>query len=191
MRPRRGRGTDGHQPATPLNLAQWLITGCSGGGKSTLIAELARQGHATVREPGLRVIANGVTPWDDPAAFLRETERLSRADLAAAANGHAGPVFFDRGLLDAILAAERAGGPRAEQALAGQRPYVREVFFAPQWPQIYRRDDTRRHSIQSALAETEHLRRRLPELGYRLLTLPKASIAQRARFVLDRTGIPS
>ncbi|MEO1705188.1 MAG: AAA family ATPase, partial [Pseudomonadota bacterium] len=33
-----------------------LITGCSGGGKSTLLAALAQQGHAVVREPGERIV---------------------------------------------------------------------------------------------------------------------------------------
>jgi predicted ATPase len=33
-----------------------VISGCSGGGKSTLLAELARRGHAVVEEPGRRIV---------------------------------------------------------------------------------------------------------------------------------------
>jgi hypothetical protein len=32
------------------------ISGCSSGGKSTLLAELGRRGHATVEEPGRRIV---------------------------------------------------------------------------------------------------------------------------------------
>ena len=34
-----------------------VISGCSGGGKSTLLAELGRRGHSTVEEPGRRIVA--------------------------------------------------------------------------------------------------------------------------------------
>ena len=49
-----------------------VLSGCSGGGKSTLQAELRRRGHATVDEPGRRIVkdesADGGTalPWIDP-----------------------------------------------------------------------------------------------------------------------------
>ena len=35
-----------------------VISGCSGGGKSTLLAELGRRGYAVVEEPGLRIVQN-------------------------------------------------------------------------------------------------------------------------------------
>ena len=34
-----------------------IISGCSGGGKSTLLAELARRGYRVVEEPGRRIVA--------------------------------------------------------------------------------------------------------------------------------------
>ncbi|MPT22826.1 MAG: ATPase, partial [Starkeya sp.] len=34
-----------------------VISGCSGGGKSTLLTELARRGFAVVEEPGRRIVA--------------------------------------------------------------------------------------------------------------------------------------
>lgn len=64
-------------------MAAVLITGCSGGGKSTLLEELARRGHRTVREPGRRLIAQGITPWDDRVGFLHAAVAMARADLAA------------------------------------------------------------------------------------------------------------
>jgi predicted ATPase len=52
-----------------------LITGCSGGGKSTLLAELHARGHHVVEEPGRRIVkqelkAGGqALPWVDEIAF--------------------------------------------------------------------------------------------------------------------------
>ena len=48
-----------------------VISGCSSGGKSTLIAELGKRGHAVVDEPGRRIVkeelASGgsALPWLD------------------------------------------------------------------------------------------------------------------------------
>jgi predicted ATPase len=38
-----------------------VISGCSGGGKSTLIAELGPRGHAVVGEPGQRIVKEELT----------------------------------------------------------------------------------------------------------------------------------
>ncbi|HEY5105435.1 MAG TPA: AAA family ATPase [Caulobacteraceae bacterium] len=38
-----------------------VISGCSGGGKSTLLAELGRRGHATIEEPGRRIVREELT----------------------------------------------------------------------------------------------------------------------------------
>ncbi len=54
-----------------------VISGCSGGGKSTLLDELRARGCAVVSEVGRRLLreelACGGTalPWADPTAFLR------------------------------------------------------------------------------------------------------------------------
>jgi len=37
-----------------------IISGCSGGGKSTLLAELGRRGYAVVEEPGRRIVRQEV-----------------------------------------------------------------------------------------------------------------------------------
>src|SRR6516162_5217823 len=80
-----------------------VISGCSGGGKSTLIAELGRRGHAVVLEPGRRIVkeelANGgpALPWVDRIVFARRAVTMALADRAAAFSLD-GWLFFDRGL---------------------------------------------------------------------------------------------
>jgi predicted ATPase len=57
-----------------------VISGCSGGGKSTLLAELGRRRYAVVEEPGRRIVkteihSNGTAlPWIDPKASFERFE---------------------------------------------------------------------------------------------------------------------
>jgi predicted ATPase len=58
-----------------------LISGCSGGGKSTLLAELSARGYPVVKEPGRRIIAGefasggSALPWGDPAGLSPPCDR--------------------------------------------------------------------------------------------------------------------
>jgi predicted ATPase len=152
-----------------------LISGCSGGGKSTFLAALGARGHHVVTEPGRRVVeaelASGghALPWTDMDAFLRRTLDLAMADHEAA-RALEGPVFFDRGVVD---------------ALAGRYRYAGTVFLAPPWPEIFMTDAARRHELTEAEAEYDRLLTACPALGYRIVLLPKAPVEARADFLLS------
>ena len=159
------------------------ISGCSGGGKSTLLAALAGLGFATLAEPGRRVVeSGGPMPWDDLAAFAQRAIELALADLEAAAS-LPGPVFFDRGLIDAAVALEYATGKLATIDLANRYDHV---FLAPPWPEIHASDPERRQGFDAALAEYERLEKAYPALGYEPVILPKVPVGERADFVLAR-----
>jgi predicted ATPase len=172
-----------------------LITGCSGGGKSALLQELARRRLATCEEPG-RIIVREETasggdalPWTNPAMFAERAARLSLADLAHAAKRD-GITVFDRGLVDAVCAMERmklAIPPDIADAFARCR-YARTVLLAPPWEDLFETDSERKHGFAEAVEEYEHLAKRLPELGYDVLMLPKVSVEARADFVAARIG---
>ena len=166
-----------------------VISGCSGGGKSTLLEELARRGQTVVEEPGRRVVkeelvANGsALPWVDLAAFANRVIAMAVADLAAAAS-RPGWVFFDRGIVDAAAALEFHTGEPVLEVVARPHRYHQRVFLAPPWPEIYAADAERRHGIDTAVAEYDRLRHAYPALGYETAILPKATVAERADFVL-------
>ncbi|MCO6418202.1 AAA family ATPase [Siccirubricoccus sp. KC 17139] len=170
-----------------------ILSGCSGGGKSTLLAELARRGHATVEEPGRRVIAaeqasgGQALPWLDLAGFARRAIALALADRAAAAT-RPGWVFFDRSLIDAAAALEHAAGEPALQRLGQAHRYHPTVFLTPPWPEIYATDPERRHGFDAAVAEYGRLVQAYQGLGYRLVILPKLSVARRADCLLAALG---
>ena len=168
-----------------------VISGCSSGGKSTLLAELGRRGHAVVDEPGRRIVKDELAgdglalPWVDPKAFLRRTVAMALADQASAIASD-GWVFFDRGLIDATAGLQHLTGEPLLEKLGQSHRYHRRVFLAPPWPEIYVQDAERRHGLDAAISEYSRLLEVYPALGYEVSILPKVSVAQRADFVLDR-----
>lgn len=166
-----------------------LISGCSGGGKSTLLRALADMGHATVEEPGRRVVeaehACGGTalPWTDMKTFLRRTLDLAIADHEAA-GAQDGLVFFDRGVVDALVALEHLSGEVPDR-LADRYRYAGTVYLAPPWPEIFTTDMARRHGMDEAKAEYDRLWCAFPAFGYRAALLPKTSVADRAAYLLS------
>ena len=158
-----------------------------------LIAELARRGFATVAEPGRRIVAEELAgdgaalPWVDPAAFARRALAMALADRAAAAP-LPGPVFFDRGLIDAAAALEHATGEPWIARMGREHPGNRNVFLAPPWPEIHVADHARRHGFDEAVAEYARLERAYAGLGCTLHILPKLEVASRADLVLAVLG---
>jgi predicted ATPase len=171
-----------------------VISGCSGGGKSTLLEELARRGYATVEEPGRRIvreeIARGGTalPWIDPAAFARRAIALALEDREAAAKFPSW-VFFDRGLIDAAVALEHVTGEPALETVGRAHRCHACVFLTPPWPEIYAQDAERRHDLAAALSEYARLLEAYPKLGYETVILPQVSVAERADLVLRNLPI--
>jgi predicted ATPase len=168
------------------------ISGCSGGGKSTLLDALEQRGFAVVEEPGRRVVKHEVEtggnalPWSDGAAFARKALALAWDDWRAA-KALGGAVLFDRGLVDAAVALAHFGGGWPEGDF--EHAYGRTAFFAPPWPEIYAGDPERRHGFPEAEAEYHRLAAAYARLGYETAILPKAPVAERVAFVLARVVI--
>lgn len=166
-----------------------LISGCSGGGKSTLLSALQERGYPGIQEPGRRIVQEQLRkggtalPWLDMKAFLEEAVKTAQADyLNASRDDHW--IFFDRGLLDAAAALQELSGEPVLEPLSSTCPYHPLVFLTPPWPEIYTADPERRHGMQAALHEYERLERIYPLLGYKVCVLPKTTVENRADFVL-------
>lgn len=172
-----------------------ILSGCSGGGKSTLLAELARRGHAVVQEPGRRIVAQeraiGGTalPGIDPSAFAHRAVAMARSDLAAAA-AQPGRVFFDRGLVDAAVALQHTDGTPIERTIGDAR-FHPTMFLAPPWPEIHQADADRRHGFEEVVAEYDRLLTAWRRLGYRLAILPRVSPNARADHLLAAVPNPT
>lgn len=171
-----------------------ILSGCSGGGKSTLLEALRLRGHPVVEEPGRRIVTQELAtggpalPWVDLTAFLRRAIDMSLADREAAAS-LPGTVFFDRGLIDAASALQHLTGEPALTSYGQMHRYNKHVFLTPPWPEIYVGDHERRHDLSEAIAEYERLSVDYPSLGYEVHTLPKVGVAERADFILLALGL--
>ncbi len=166
-----------------------LITGCSGGGKSTLIDALSARGYLTVAEPGRRIVAEELKgdgkalPWVDLHAFANRAVDIARKDLKEF-RARDELVFFDRGLIDAALALDFAGGNPLNVTLDNKKHYAQNVFLVPPWSEIYVRDNERQHEFNTALDEYYRIKEALEDLQYVICLLPKMGIDQRVEFVL-------
>lgn len=162
----------------------FVLSGCSGGGKSTLIEALAARGHATMAEPGRRVLrAGGPAPWEDLEGFLRACLALAVLDHARA-RAMPGPVIFDRSAVDALSGLEALGA-------AGEAPglrYASPVFLVPPWPELFACDAERRHGFEAAVAEYKRLAGAFLAAGYAVEIMPKASVAERVAWIEARIG---
>lgn len=170
-----------------------ILSGCSGGGKSTLLEALKRRGHHVVEEPGRRIVVEelegdgSALPWVDASAFARRAIAMSLVDREEAAI-IPGTVFFDRGLIDAASALEHMTGEPVLASLGQLHRYNSHVFLTPPWPEIYVGDRERRHDFAAAVAEYERLSAVYPALGYDVHLLPKLGVEERADFVHSVMG---
>ena len=188
---------DRYQPAAVADgrCRAVVITGCSGGGKSTLLAELARRGHRVFPEAGRQLvkeldwIGGDASPWTAPAKFaeLLLSRALHQRILATQDEGLA---FFDRSVVEPLSGLERLGLPVPDhfRKAAEVCRYDETVFVAPPWPELFQGDAERRHGFDEALAVYGPLTASFRRLGYRLVELPKASVSERADFVLGALG---
>lgn len=169
--------------------SRFVVSGCSGGGKSTLLEALRLRGYAVVPEPGRRIVemerrqGGSALPWLDPAAFACRAVELSLEDLRRSEGGKM-PIFFDRGLVDAAVALEHASGEPAIERLCRPFPYARQVFVAPPWSAIFEADKDRRHGFGEAVAEYERLLDAYTRLGCKIVLLPRSSVVERTDLVL-------
>lgn len=179
-----------------MNNRKILISGCSSGGKSSLLHALAQRGHATMPEPGRRIVAEetdgtwNALPWVNPLAFALRALEMATSDLAAVADTK-GTVFFDRGLIDAAVACTHVGGAPYHNLLPNPLPYARRVYLTPPWPEIFVQDSARQHGFAEAELEYLRLIHALNDLGYDACILPKAPIHTRVDFILRDLGLLS
>ena len=170
-----------------------VITGGPGSGKSTLVEALAASGLAHMPEAGRAIIRDqtaiggAALPWADRLAFaelMLSWELRSHREASAMA----GPIVLDRGVPDVIgyLTLCDLPVPTPVREAARMFRYNRQVFLAPHWPEIYGQDAERRQTPADAEATQTAMERVYAELGYDIVRLPLAPVAERVVFVRAR-----
>jgi predicted ATPase len=168
-----------------------VISGCSGGGKSSLVSELSKRRYQVCAEPGRQVIreqnaiGGDAVPGRDTIKFLELTiSRTMHQMILAASQADKGPVFFDRAIVDQVSGPVPPHFERAAQIFRYGR-----VFIVPPWPENFHNDPERRHSFDDALAHYAALLKTYERFGYPLTFIPKLTVPQRADFVLKTLGL--
>lgn len=170
----------------------FIVTGAPGAGKTTLVDAAATRGLRIGREAARGVI-QAQTAIDGPALQWRDSARFAELMLDRDMQTHAallagdGPALCDRGIPDLVAygrimgLAETGHFTRAAQFCR----YNPVVFFAPPWRGIYADDAERIEGWEHAQRIYPPMRDAYEELGYRIVELPKAPVAERLAFVLD------
>src|ERR1700733_1929545 len=169
-----------------------VISGCSGGGKSTLLSELVNRGYSVVLEPGLQIvkeqtaIGGDALPWMNLNKFLELALSRYLFQFNSQRESHKF-IFFDRGIIDAV----QVDQPQAEyfQNAAKRFKYNRLVFLVPPWEEIFKSDRERKHNFESAKKEFDELLIKYKNFGYETVLIPKVSVKERADFILEKLGV--
>lgn len=170
-----------------------VITGGPGSGKTTLLDSLSEEGFPSTLEAGRGVIQDQKTiggsalPWTDPALFA---ELMLSWEMRSYrwAQQQRGMVLFDRALPDVVGYLRLAGLPvPAHVSTAAETfHYHRQVFIAPPWPEIFSQDAERLQDLAEAERTYDAMVETYTNLGYELVTLPRADVAARTAFVTRR-----
>ncbi|MDM1555178.1 AAA family ATPase [Chryseobacterium indologenes] len=178
------------------NIAQnfYIITGGPGAGKTTLLNGLDDMGFITVPEEGRRIIkeqenSNGKgLPWVNKfffAELMFDASVKTYQKMSKISGGE--PVFFDRGILDTIgyLKLENIPVPQEMEITARKMNYNRNVFILPPWKEIYENDPERKQTLEVAERTFEWMYTTYREYGCHLIEVPKSTVEERIRFILD------
>jgi predicted ATPase len=168
----------------------YVITGGPGGGKTSLLENLAAKGYSYVPETARQIIqhrrAKGLSPRPDPRTFAEAIFTQDWTNFQMHLHRTA-PLFFDRSFLDsACMRFESDAAAYREIGHNLKHRYNNNVFIAPPWKEIYRQDAERDQSFEDAVAVYERLHKWYHAHGYNLIVLPNDTVERRADFVLSR-----
>ncbi len=173
----------------------FVLTGGPGSGKSALLDALEEKGFARTTEAGRGIIRDQASingqglPWKNPQLFAEMMLSWEMRSYHLALT-HAGPVFFDRSVLDVIgyLRLMNLPVPSYMQQAAQTYIYHRRVFIAPPWPEIFKQDSERKQTFAEAERTYQAMITTYTGYGYKLVPLPFSNIEERIQFVIEQVG---
>ena len=169
----------------------YIITGGPGGGKTSLLENLATHGYNFIPETARQIIkerlAKGLAPRPDPRTFAQQIfdqdwkNFVSNSDLSSL-------LFFDRSFMDSacmLLDSDTKSYDNIRNTHLTNR-YNNKVFITPPWKQIYRTDDERDQSFEQSIEVYQRLAKWYKEHDYDVIVLPKDTIENRTKFILTQ-----
>lgn len=169
---------------------RFVITGGPGAGKTTLLETLEKRGYSYVPESARAIIkerlAQGLSPRPSPDRFGRDILDRDIARYRSTSLTEQ-PVFFDRGVVDALYVLDRHKALSTEEITRHVTlfPYNQTVFFLPPWEEIYCTDAERDQTFSESIEVFEGLKVLYRRCGYCVMEVPRLSAELRAAFILD------
>ncbi|MDD9901176.1 MAG: AAA family ATPase [Alphaproteobacteria bacterium] len=166
-----------------------ILTGCSGGGKSTLLTALQQRGILCVSEAGRDIvrrqemIGGEAVPWKN-GALLGEMILTHNIHNFESVAEEARPVIFDRGIPEAVSYCSPPALHHLKAAALCR--YNKRVFVVPPWQEIFVQDAERKRSFDDAVREYHAQNEAYIASGYTLLEIPKLDVDRRADFIMAR-----
>lgn len=174
-----------------------VISGCSGGGKSTLLSELANMGYSIVPEIGREVVKDQLNidgtalPWKDAKSFC---ELLIKKSIDAYHQANQmyhvkhEVIFFDRSFIDGISWYQSQNYPDNDKYnyFINELKFYSTVFMVPPWKEIFSQDEERKHTFEDAINEYNRLMIMYPKYGYQISIIPKTTVKERIDFLLSK-----
>ncbi len=171
---------------------RFVFTGGPGAGKTTTLDALNALGFTTVADSARAIIRNrinaGLTPRPSSKAF---TEAILNDDINNYDDNTPSdkPVFFDRGVCDALGSLQKHLPENAIQTYLEEYPYNKKVFIFPAWQAIYHTDAERDHTFAHAVTVTEQIKIMYPTFGYSLIEVPPDTVENRISFILGQVDL--
>ncbi len=170
-----------------------IISGAPGVGKTTLLAEFARMGYATVAESAREVIAErlnrGESPRPEARVFAQEVYRRDKLKYLAHVQTDR-IVFFDRCAVESLGSVHESHPLSARELHTelARLAFHRTVFLLPPWEEIYVTDAERDHTFAHALRVHESLLAWYSKCGYNIHEVPRLGVVDRAHHLLHALG---
>ncbi len=169
----------------------YILSGGPGAGKTTVLEALRVRGFQCVEETGRKIIIEqkaigGNIHHNGDRAAYRDLMLSRGIDDFNRVTERDAPVFFDRGIPELTgysLFAGSESPPAVEEAVARYR-YNPAVFLFPAWREIYTNDSERKQGFREAVETCAAAADAYKRTGYRIVEVPKASVDERAQFIV-------
>jgi predicted ATPase len=169
----------------------YIITGGPGGGKTSVLENLASKGYNYIPETARQIIkerlSKGLAPRLDPRTFAQQIFDQDWKNFISN-SGRSSLLFFDRSFMDSacmLFDSDSQSYDNIRNTHLTNR-YNNKVFIAPPWEEIYRIDSERDQSFEQSIDVYERLDKWYRQHDYDIVVLPKDTIETRIKFILNQ-----
>lgn len=169
----------------------FVFTGGPGAGKSTLLNALSAHGLPHIDETARGIIKERLerklSSRPAPAEFARQIFEIDHGKYLKNI-AHTDILLFDRSFLDSAWMLKEADDAyfKEIQHVLDVHRFNKKVFIAPAWREIYQNDAER----DQTFSEAEQVYKKLSDWytanDYVVIDLPKVSVAERVKFVMEK-----